>query len=59
MLNDEDLSSRSRTRIPDQFMESELAKNIIQEQTGISQEIGENKGSCVHMRIVTSAFKDN
>ncbi len=31
MLDHEDLSSRSRTRIPDQFMESELAKKNIQD----------------------------
>ena len=31
MLHHEDLSSRSRTRIPDQFMESELAKKNIQD----------------------------
>ena len=34
MLSHEELSSSSGTRIPDKFMESELAKNIIQDHQG-------------------------
>ena len=33
-------SERSKTRIPDQFMESELAKNIIQDHMEIRKESG-------------------
>ena len=36
LLKNETDRERTQTRIPDQFMESELAKNIIQKQIHIS-----------------------